>query len=80
MNTSIKADNVFASKVWFAEDKLFVLLTDGREVGVPIDWFPRLRDASEAERNQWRFIGKGLGIHWELIDEDVSVSGLLKTS
>jgi len=80
MNTSTKTENVFATKVWFADDKLYVLLADGREVGVPIDWFPRLRDASESERNQWRFIGKGLGIHWELIDEDISVTGLLKTA
>lgn len=80
MNTSTRTEKVFATKVWFADDKLYVLLADGREVGVPIDWFPRLRDASESERNQWRFIGKGLGIHWELIDEDISVTGLLKTA
>ena len=78
MSTLTKSENVFATKVWFANEKLCVLLADGREIGVPIDWFPKLRDASDTERSQWRFIGKGQGIHWELIDEDISVIGLLK--
>jgi len=44
----------------------------------PIEWFPKLRDASEEERNNWRLIGGGIGIHWEDIDEDLSVAGLLQ--
>jgi hypothetical protein len=74
----IKAENVFAVEVWFAESKLFVRLADGREIGVPIDWFPKLRDASSEERNDWRLIGQGQGIHWEALDEDLSGAGLLK--
>lgn len=79
MNTSIKSDTAFfATNVWFANNKLCVLLTDGREIGVPIDWLPRLRDASDEQRSSWRFIGNGQGIHWELLDEDISVNGLLR--
>lgn len=69
-----------ASQIWFDDSKLYVRLMDGREIGVPIDWYPRLRDASEAARNDWRLIGRGQGIHWEAIDEDLSVAGFLKIS
>ncbi len=67
-----------ARDVWFSEHKLHVLLDDGREIAVPVDWFPRLRDATKKQRIKWRFIGKGEGIHWEEIDEDISVEGLLR--
>lgn len=73
--TISKSNNAVA--LWFNELKMFVRLDDGREIGVPIDWFPRLRDASEAQRKNWRFIGCGEGIHWEDIDEDILVDGLL---
>ncbi len=66
-----------ASAVWFDADKLHVRLLDGREIGVPLEWFPRLRDASEAQRANWRLIGRGIGIHWDEIDEDVSVESIL---
>ena len=56
---------------------LRVTLDDGRELSVPVEWFPRLRDASEADRANWRLIGRGEGIHWPAIDEDISVRGLL---
>ena len=69
--------NALASKVWFTEDMLYVLLSDGREIGVPLLWFPKLRKASEKQLKNWRFIGKGIGIHWEDLDEDLSVSALL---
>ena len=72
-----KPETVFAADVWFDDSKLYVRLTDGREIGVPIDWYPRLRDASEAARNDWRLIGRGVGIHWEDVDEDISVRSLL---
>jgi len=52
-------------------------LADGRTISVPLTWFPRLAHATPEERNRWRLIGKGEGIHWEEIDEDVSVEGLL---
>jgi hypothetical protein len=72
-----KSVNVLASKVWFTKDMLYVLLQDGREIGVPLLWFPRLRKASEEQLNNWRLVGNGVGIHWESIDEDISVSALL---
>lgn len=56
---------------------MIVALSDGREISIPIDWFPKLRDSSDSERNNWRLIGKGQGIHWPDLDEDISVSGLL---
>ena len=57
--------------------KFFVQLADGREIGVPYAWFPRLAAATQAQREQWRLIGKGTGIHWEPVDEDISVRALL---
>ena len=54
-----------------------VLLEDGRELGVPYTWFWRLADATPAQRKRWRFISGGYGIHWEEIDEDISIEGLL---
>jgi hypothetical protein len=61
------------------EDMLYVLLLDGREIGVPLIWFPKLRQANKKQLENWRFIGKGIGIHWEELDEDLSVSALLNT-
>ena len=59
------------------EDTLIVELSDGRTIAVPLDWYPRLKYATEDERNNWRLIGRGQGIHWDAIDEDISVEGLL---
>ena len=59
------------------DDSLFVDLSDGRTISVPLEWYPRLVHATLAERNHWRLIGKGHGIHWEKIDEDISIEGLL---
>ncbi|MCU0459780.1 MAG: DUF2442 domain-containing protein [Bacteroidales bacterium] len=56
---------------------LYVQLQDGREIGVPLLWFPRLRKASEEQLKDWRLIGNGVGIHWESIDEDISIAALL---
>jgi hypothetical protein len=77
MSILAKKSTPQAQKVWFTDTKMYVLLTDGRELGTPLEWFPRLRDASEDQRMNWRLIGGGIGIHWEEIDEDLSVAGLL---
>jgi hypothetical protein len=53
-------------------------MADGRELAVPLEWFPRLRDATPEQRSHWRFIGRGQGIHWPDIDEDILVEGLLR--
>ena len=65
-----------AVKVWFSEYMMYVRLEDGRELAVPVEWFPTLRDASETEKNNWRLIGGGEGIHWEELDEDLLVENL----
>lgn len=57
---------------------LHFVLSDGREISAPVEWFPRLRDASPAQRQHWRLIGKGVGVHWPDIDEDIAVSTLMR--
>lgn len=66
-----------AVDVAFTDDAIQVTLADGRQISVPIAWFPRLESASPRQRQEWRLIGGGVGIHWEAIDEDISVEGLL---
>jgi len=66
-----------ARGVEFIPDAFVVHLQDGRSLTVPIEWFPRLRDATPEHRSHWRLIGPGIGIHWPDIDEDISVAGLL---
>jgi len=62
-----------------ADDTLLrVSLADGRELAAPLEWFPRLRDASPAQRKHWRLIGRGQGVHWPDVDEDISVASLLR--
>jgi hypothetical protein len=60
------------------DDELVVVLSDGRTLSVPLAWFPRLLSATAAERADWRLIGCGEGIRWEVLDEDLSVRGLLR--
>jgi hypothetical protein len=60
-------------------DSLQVILADGREISAPLVWFPRLLNATEEQRSQWRLIGGGIGIHWLPVDEDISVESLLAT-
>jgi hypothetical protein len=66
-----------AEHVAVTDDTLTVDLSDGRTLSVPLAWFPRLVHASPAERDNWRLIGKGHGIHWEDLDEDISIEGLI---
>ena len=66
-----------ALNVSLTDDTLSVDLSDGRSISAPIAWFPRLFHSTEQERNNWRLIGKGQGIHWGDIDEDISIEGLL---
>jgi len=61
----------------FSKDRMSVLLEDGRELSVPLEWFPSLRDAPSTQLKNWRFIGDGEGIHWEDLDEDISVECLI---
>ena len=66
-----------ATSVGIADGELVVELEDGRSVHVPLEWFPKLRDASPDDLAEWRLIGRGIGIHWPKLDEDISVRGLL---
>jgi len=66
-----------AVNVWFDDIKMYVILEDGRELSLPIGWFPSLRNATNEQRANWRFIGDGEGIHWEELDEDILIEGLL---
>ena len=66
-----------AQSVTVTEDALVVDLVDGRTVSVPLPWYPRLAHATATERANWRLIGRGEGIHWPDLDEDINVSGLL---
>ena len=77
MTTLTLRTEPLAVDVVVTETVLHVTLDDGRELFVPIEWFPRLRDASDRDRADWRLIGRGEGIHWPAIDEDISVRGLL---
>lgn len=60
------------------DDNLIVRLMDGRTISAPLVWFPRLSHATPEQRNNWRIIGGGYGIHWEDLDEDISTEGLLR--
>ncbi len=74
-STITKSHN--AINLSFTDDKMIVFLEDGRELSVPLEWFPRLREASMVQLKNWRFIGKGEGIHWSDLDEDILVERLL---
>jgi hypothetical protein len=63
--------------VGFSVDCLEVTLADGRELRVPLAWFPRLRSATPSDLAAWRLVGGGIGISWPRLDEDLSVAGLL---
>jgi hypothetical protein len=74
---AVKMDVPHAVNVFVDENTLTVELDDGRTVSVPLAWYPRLFHANKEERQNWRLIGKGHGIHWENVDEDISVEGIL---
>jgi hypothetical protein len=78
MSSSLPRMDARAKDVRTTSDELSVLLADGRRVSVPLAWFPRLLHATPAERENWRLLGDGEGIHWPDLDEDLSVAGLLE--
>jgi Protein of unknown function (DUF2442) len=78
MTTSIiNVQSPSASHVVVTDDTLAVELGDGRTISVPLAWFPRLSKGTPEERNTWRLLGQGRGIHWPALDEDISVENLL---
>ncbi len=68
---------VSTQNIMITEDTLTVKLTDGRSISVPLTWYPRLLHGTQMERNNWRLIGNGEGIHWPELDEDISVENLV---
>ena len=79
MNTlAIEPRTTFAENVRVTSESLCVELSDGRNVTAPLAWFPRLQHGTAKERNNWRLIGRGEGIHWPDLDEDISVEGLMR--
>ena len=67
-----------AANVRVLDSEVVVDLVDGRVISAPLHWFPRLLNATAEQRDEWRLIGQGEGIHWPAIDEDLSVEGLLR--
>jgi hypothetical protein len=74
---SIEAESVLATAVSVSDDSLVVELTDGRTLSVPLAWYPRLQHGTPEERRRFRLIGRGDGIQWPDLDEDISVTGLI---
>ena len=74
---SISVKPAKAAKVWFDSDNLWVLLADGRQLSVPLSYFPRLLSATDSQRANYIISGGGVGLHWEDINEDIAVDGLL---
>jgi hypothetical protein len=75
--SAVKHSQALARAIRFDEHRMHIVLLDGREISVPLEWFPTLRAASNRQRNQWRLIGQGVGIHWPALDEDISIDALL---
>ena len=67
-----------AVDVTVMDDRILVVLADGRELAAPLAWFPRLADATAEQRRNWRLTGRGQGIHWPDVDEDISIASLLR--
>ena len=78
MSTLVERAEALAVDVSCIDDTLSVVLSDGRVISVPLAWFPRLLEATMRQRTQWELIGGGIGIHWESVDEDISVASLLQ--
>jgi hypothetical protein len=74
---AVKLDIADAVDVGVTDDTLIVELSDGRTIYVPLEWYPRLVHGTSEERNNWRIIGRGQGIHWQDLDEDISVEGII---
>ena len=74
---TIDLQTIVIQDVVVSDDTLSVDLTDGRSLSVPLGWYPRLWHGNVLERNNWRLIGGGVGIHWPDLDEDISAEGLI---
>ncbi len=77
MRTLTLENDPVAVDVVFTADLFRVTLEDGRELSIPLAWFPRLLRGTPSQRRNWALIGRGEGLHWEELDEDISILGLL---
>ena len=79
MNSSVvESPSAAATSVRVTDEELTLELADGRSVSAPLAWYPRLFHATAGERANWRLIGRGYGVHWPDLDEDISVENLLR--
>lgn len=77
MTTAKATDRVLIRDVRCDDTMLFVDLTDGRTLGTPLFWYPRLLAATPDQRARWELLGPGIGVHWPDVDEDLSLEGML---
>lgn len=77
---SVQVDRPRVQHLVITGDSLVVELTDGRTISVPLAWYPRLLQGDSKERNNWRLIGAGEGIHWPDLDDDLSIDSLISGS
>lgn len=77
MSTLVFEHECLAQRVVFTEGSFIVYLNDGRNISIPLIWYPRLLNSNKQERENYELIGDGEGIHWPDIDEDISVKGIL---
>ncbi len=78
MTTSSPTTELVATEVKVTSEALVVGLEDGRVVSVPLAWYPRLAEGTPSERRHFEIIGPGIGIHWPVLDEDISIDALLR--
>ena len=76
-SSAVELGVAVAIQVHVTDDTVSVELSDGRTIGAPLAWYPRLSHGTPNERKSWRLIGGGRGIHWPALDEDISVANLL---
>ncbi len=77
MISASEARPTSATRAEVSDDAITVELSDGRTISVPLAWYPRLLNGTTEEKNHWRLIGQGDGLHWPNLDEDISVENLL---
>lgn len=78
MSTSVVKFDDRAINITFSKDALHFILANGREISAPLAWFPLLYNATTLQRNHWKLIGNGIGVHWPDVDEDIAVNTLIK--
>ena len=74
--STIEIQPTLAERISIDDESLIIDLVDGRSISVPLEWYPRLLHGTPQERNNWRLIGRGEGIHWPDLDEDISVENV----